>query len=251
MIPAGRTGLGTTDVAKRMHRKTLPPEVRQALPAPISREGARTAIWDAGQIDAHLAGQEIPDLRSGDLPPDELVTADQACRELDGAVSPADFERYVREGSIPGPDTVLDGVPHWKRSAVLAADDLLDRDEARLELRNPITPGSWGSYIHQGRVPDPDVTVAGVPHWKRLTIRNWDVNRPGEGAGAGRPKGVKETKPRNTANNSKRKARREFLQALLAKDEATSQAVSEFAEREGISERTVWRIISDIRETGA
>ncbi|MEU0002217.1 HTH domain-containing protein [Streptomyces microflavus] len=251
MIPAGRTGLGTADVAKRMHRKMLPPEVRQALPAPISREGARTAIWDAGQIDAYLAGQKIPDLSFGGPSPDELVTADQARRELEGSVSSADFERYVREGSIPGPDKVIDGVPHWKRSTVLAADDLLDRDEARLELRNPITPASWGGYIHQGRVPDPDVTVAGVPHWKRLTIRDWDVNRPGPGAGAGRPKGVKETKPRDTANNAKRKARQEFLQALLAKDEATSQAVSEFAEREGISERTVWRMISDLRETGS
>ncbi|RLV64360.1 SLV.36 [Streptomyces sp. CBMAI 2042] len=251
MIPAGRTGLGTAEVAKRMNRKTLPPEVRQTLPTPISRKKARTAIWDAEQIDAHLAGQEIPDLSFGGPSPDELITADQARRELQGAVSLADFENYVREGSIPGPDEVIDGVPHWKRSTVLAADDLLDRDEARLELRNPITLASWGFYINQGRVPEPDVTVAGVPHWKRLTIRTWDVNRPGAGAGGGRPKGVKETKPRNTAPNPKREARRERLQALLAKGEATSQAISEFADSEGISERTVWRMISDLRGTEA
>ncbi|MGW0545470.1 hypothetical protein ACWD0D_35065 [Streptomyces griseoincarnatus] len=251
MIPAGRTGLGTADVAKRMNRKTLPPEIRQTLPTPISREGARTTIWDAEQIDAHLAGREIPDLTVGTSSPEELLTADQACRELQGAVSLADFEGYVREGSIPGPDKVIDGVPHWRRSAVLAADDLLDRDEARLELRSPVTSASWGFYINQGRVPDPDITVAGVPHWKRLTIRTWDANRPGPGAGGGRPKGVKETKPRNTAPSPKREARRQRLQSLLAEGEVTSRAISEFADSEGISERTAWRMISELRGTGA
>lgn len=123
---------------------------------------------------------------------------------VSGLVSSRARTLDVREGSIPGPDKVIDGVPHWKRSTVLAADDLLDRDEARLELRNPVTLASWGFYINQGRVPELDVTVAGVPHWKRLTIRTWDANRPGAGAGGGRPKEVKETKPRNTAPNPMR-----------------------------------------------
>ncbi|MFB6426405.1 hypothetical protein [Streptomyces microflavus] len=65
---------------------------------------------------------------------------------VSGLVSSRARTLDVREGSIPGPDKVIDGVPHWKRSTVLAADDLLDRDEARLELRNPITLANWGFY---------------------------------------------------------------------------------------------------------
>jgi predicted DNA-binding transcriptional regulator AlpA len=35
--------------------------------------------------------------------------------------------------------------------------------------------------------PDPDITLSGRPGWKRSTIRAWMRQRPGRGAGGGRP----------------------------------------------------------------
>ncbi|MFB8023560.1 hypothetical protein ACFC36_33860 [Streptomyces rubiginosohelvolus] len=246
MIPAGRTGLGTADVAALLNRKALSRTVRESLPAPISREGARTFIWDAEQIKSHVAGDSIPELSAGMPDADELLDAERARLELQDAPTPEAFDAHVRDGSVPAPDTVIDGVPYWKRATIRRCDDLLDREEARLELRNQITAGAWGSYIHEGRVPDPDTTVAGVPHWKRLTIRSWDANRPGERAGGGRPKGVKETKPR--ARNPEKEARRARLQELAPDGELPAAEIAKFAEAEGISERTVFRLLQSIRE---
>ncbi|MEU8672704.1 hypothetical protein AB0C71_38075 [Streptomyces anulatus] len=250
MIPAGRTGLGTTEVAALINRKALSRTVRESLPAPISREGARTFIWDAEQINAHIAGTDIPEL-SGSTPAadDELLNPDQARLELQDTPTPETFDAHVRDGSIPAPDKVVDGIPHWKRATIRTCDDLLDREEARLELRNQITAGAWGSYIHEGRVPDPDVTVAGVPHWRRLTIRSWDANRPGERAGGGRPKGVKETKPRTP--NASKAARRARLQELAPEGDLPAADLARFAEAEGISERTAYRLLQTIRDADA
>ncbi|MEU6708634.1 hypothetical protein [Streptomyces wuyuanensis] len=191
MIPAGRTALGTADIAARLGRKALPRAVAEELPAPISRSGAQTRIWDEKQVTAHLQGKAVPPLPTGESP-----------------------------------------------------KDLLDREEARHELGNVIKPEAWRAYINHGHAPQPDKIVCGVPHWYRRTIRDWDANRPGAGAGGGRPKGSKDTKPRDRAADprlAKADARKQRVQALLA--ESPDITLEAIAEAEGISTRQVRRII--------
>ncbi|MGW1888419.1 hypothetical protein [Streptomyces sp. NPDC001970] len=60
MIPAGRAPLGTDDIAKRKGANSLPRTEAEELPKPISRPCVRTRIWDAEQVEAHLAGEEVP-----------------------------------------------------------------------------------------------------------------------------------------------------------------------------------------------
>lgn len=39
-----------------------------------------------------------------------------------------------------------------------------------------------------GDLPEPDITIAGRPAWRADTIQTWMANRPGQGAGGGRPR---------------------------------------------------------------
>ncbi|MGW2841911.1 hypothetical protein ACWCWD_29500 [Streptomyces sp. NPDC001493] len=198
MILAGRTPLGTAEVLERLGRKTLPPAVAKSLPAPISRTGAQTRIWDAEQIDAHVAGEEIPELPAEESP-----------------------------------------------------DDLLDREEARHQLKNVIKPTAWASYVAHGFAPAPDEIDAtcGVPHWKRSTIRNWDANRPGERAGGGRPKGSLDTKPRDRSSDprlARANARKDRIRAMI-ENAAGELSAAQVAEAEGVSERQAHRILAEVR----
>jgi hypothetical protein len=197
MIPAGRTPLGTTDIAKRMGRKTLPRDAADLLPAPISRTGAQTRIWDADQVEAKLADQEVPPLPTSESP-----------------------------------------------------EDLLDREESRTELSKlglDLKPEAWRSYINHGYGPKPDKVVCGVAHFSRRTIAEWLSQRPGEGAGAGRPKGVKDSKPRDRSSDprhAKAVARRERIARMLQENSGTTAA--QIAEAEGISERQAFRILGEL-----
>ncbi|MFE7759350.1 hypothetical protein [Streptomyces sp. NPDC057429] len=196
MIPAGRIPVGTADVSKRLGRKTLPSTVIKTLPAPISRPGAKTSIWDSEQIEAHLAGLPIPELPTAESP-----------------------------------------------------DDLLDREEARLQLGDIVEPETWRGYVNRKHAPEADKVVCGVPHWKRSTIRNWDANRPGAGAGGGRPKGVKDSRPRDRAADprlSRADARKERVRAML-KDASGELTPAQVAEAESMSERQAYRLIKDLR----
>ncbi|WP_329046866.1 MULTISPECIES: hypothetical protein [unclassified Streptomyces] len=196
MIRAGRTPVGTADVAKLLGRKTLPAALAKSLPAPISRAGAQSRIWDLEQVEAHLAGREIPTI-----------------------------------------------------AEVESADDLLDREEARLLLRNAIKPTAWNSYIDHGFAPSPDEKVCGVSHWRRSTILEWDANRPGEGAGGGRPKGSKDTKPRDRvadARLARADARKERVRQML-REAGTQLTPADVAAAEDISERQAYRLLDEAR----
>jgi hypothetical protein len=200
MIPAGRTPLGTADIAKRMGKKTLPRTVAEQLPEPISREGARTFIWDSKQIEAKLADRKVPELP---------------------------------EKESPG--------------------DLLDREEARQELIKlgvELKPEAWRSYINHGYAPKPDKEVCGVAHWYRRTILAWPDQRPGEGAGGGRPPGTG-GKPLDRSADprlARKEARKDRIRTML-KDSADGQVTAkEIADTEGISERQAQRLLSEIRE---
>lgn len=67
-----------------------------------------------------------------------------------------------------------------------APDDLLDADE--VGERAGIATKTVLRYIPLGTIiPAPDTTIHGQPHWRRQTIEEWLPNRPGPGAGGGRP----------------------------------------------------------------
>ncbi|WP_127356034.1 hypothetical protein [Actinacidiphila soli] len=197
MIPAGRIPLGADDIAQRKGKKTLSRAEAEQLPAPISREGARTRIWDKEQVEAHLAGlQEIPQLPDQESP-----------------------------------------------------EDLLDREEARHQLQNVIKPGAWAAYVAHGHAPKPDTIVCGVAHWKRRTIRDWDANRPGAGAGGGRPKGSKDSKPRTAATDkrlARAQARKDRMAQMLAASKGKVTA-AEIAADLGVTERQAYRILDKVR----
>ncbi|MEU4266112.1 hypothetical protein ACYCCF_30245 [Streptomyces argenteolus] len=200
MIRAGRTPMGSADVAKRLDRKKLLPAVAKTLPPPISRSGAQTRIWDFEQVEAHLTGREIPEIPETDSP-----------------------------------------------------DDLLDREEARLQLRNVIKPSAWAAYVAHDFAPSPDQNVCGVPHWKRSTILEWDANRPGERAGGGRPKGSKDTKPRDRAADprlARADARKERVRQMLLKT-GPKLTTAEVAAAESITERQAARLLSELRSATA
>ncbi|MEJ8657601.1 hypothetical protein [Streptomyces sp. MS1.AVA.4] len=89
--------------------------------------------------------------------------------------------------------------------------------------------------------------MCGVPHWYRRTILDWDANRAGAGAGAGRPKGSKDSRPRDRAADprlSRADARKDRVQAMLAHDPRITAAA--VAEAEGISVRQAHRIINSL-----
>ncbi|MET7621957.1 hypothetical protein [Streptomyces sp. NPDC005408] len=199
MIPAGRTPLGTADVAKRMGTKSLPRTVAEQLPEPISRQGARTFIWDSEQIDARLADGNVPELPEKESP-----------------------------------------------------EDLLDREEAWQELIKlgvELKPSTWRSYLAHGYAPKPDKEVCGVAHWYRRTILAWPGQRPGEGAGGGRPKGTG-GKPLDRSSDprlARKEARKGRIRTMLEDSNGRATA-KQIAEAEGITERQVQRLLSEIRE---
>lgn len=201
MIRAGRTPLSTADVAKRKGLKALPRGAAQQLPAPISREGARTLIWDADQIDAYLTAQDVPELPEQESP-----------------------------------------------------EDLLDREEARAVLARlgvELKPEAWRSYINHGYAPKPDKEgeeVCGVAHWYRRTILEWPDQRPGEGAGAGRPEGTGKPLDPSAKRIARKEERKERIRAMLEDSSGGQVTVKEIAEAEGISERQVQRLLGEIRE---
>ncbi|MGI5401415.1 hypothetical protein ACQEVG_18625 [Streptomyces sp. CA-135486] len=196
MIPAGRTPLGKADIAERLGKKSLPRTVADMLPEPISREGARTFIWDSKQIDAKLADREVPKLPEKESP-----------------------------------------------------KDLLDREEARQVLTKlgvELKPEAWRAYINHGYAPKPDKEVCGVAHWYRSTILQWPDQRPGEGAGAGRPEGTGKPLDPSAKRIVRKEERKERIRTML-KDADGKVTAKQIADAERITERQVQRLLSEIR----
>jgi hypothetical protein len=117
MIPAGRTPLGTADIAKRKGTKSLSRSDAEQLPTPISRPGAQTRIWDKEQVDAHLAGKEIPELPDQESPED-LLDREETRHQLHNVIKPEAWRAYINHGHAPKPDTMVCGVAHWKRRTI-------------------------------------------------------------------------------------------------------------------------------------
>ncbi len=64
-------------------------------------------------------------------------------------------------------------------------DDLLDTSDVA-ELVGVKVP-TIRTYLHRGDMPKPDRVIGRSPVWRRETIDAWLAERPGRGAGGGRP----------------------------------------------------------------
>lgn len=51
-----------------------------------------------------------------------------------------------------------------------------------------VTPATVRSYAARGDMPPPDGHLGRTPWWKPRTIEQWRKQRPGQGAGGGRPR---------------------------------------------------------------
>jgi hypothetical protein len=134
-------------------------------------------------------------------------------------------------------------------------DDLLDIEEARAILKNPIAKDTWRGYLHDGFAPPADEVKVGpieMQFWCRRTITQWDESRPGRGRGVrgGRPKGVhtplgfKASHP----NHVRAKALREEAAQVVA--EGTDITGAAFAQAHGIGARYGERLLAAAREAG-
>ncbi len=61
-------------------------------------------------------------------------------------------------------------------------------DRAAVAARLGIHPDSVTRYINRGQCPEPDGRAGQSPWWHEATIYGWIANRPGRGAGGGRPR---------------------------------------------------------------
>jgi predicted DNA-binding transcriptional regulator AlpA len=61
-------------------------------------------------------------------------------------------------------------------------------DRAAVAARVGVAAKSVTRYWERGQMPQPDGWVSGRPWWYETTIEEWLANRPGRGAGGGRPR---------------------------------------------------------------
>lgn len=122
MIRAGRRHLVRTlaDLAAQQgiqHQSYLNQGYHQAegFPDPISSPRARTRLYDAEQVDAHLTGKPRPPLPSEDDDQD-LLDRREAAAVL--GVSPRTWDTYKSHPLLTGHMTDIGGVEHWPRGTV-------------------------------------------------------------------------------------------------------------------------------------
>jgi len=53
-----------------------------------------------------------------------------------------------------------------------------------------VKPATLGRY----KLPEPDAMIGSTRGWNEANIYGWNANRPGKGAGAGRPKKTGESR---------------------------------------------------------
>ncbi|MEV0449756.1 hypothetical protein [Streptomyces sp. NPDC050600] len=124
MIRAGRTDQVRTiaDLARQQgvslskYEKDKP-HLAKGFPEPISSKDARTRLFDAEQVAAHLAGRPVPDLPAEDNEQDLLDRREAA--DLIG-VAVASWDVYKKRPELAKHRVVAGGVEHWPRGAILA-----------------------------------------------------------------------------------------------------------------------------------
>ncbi|MGW7433324.1 DUF6292 family protein [Streptomyces sp. NPDC054861] len=124
MIRAGRRDLVRTlaDLAGQRGVKlasymTAKPYKAPGFPAPISSAGSRILLFDAEQVDAHLAGEPVPALPPEDHDDDLLDRRE--CAAL-FAISPRTWDTYKNAPELTGHVMVVGGVEHWPRGVIRA-----------------------------------------------------------------------------------------------------------------------------------
>ncbi|MFF7183558.1 hypothetical protein [Streptomyces sp. NPDC008121] len=124
MIRAGRQELVRTlaDLARQRGVKTASyvtarPYAAKGFPAPISSAGSRILLFDADQVDAHLAGEPVPALPVEEHDDDLLDRRE--CAAL-FAISPRTWDTYKNAPELTGHMVVIGGVEHWPRGVVRA-----------------------------------------------------------------------------------------------------------------------------------
>jgi predicted DNA-binding transcriptional regulator AlpA len=61
-------------------------------------------------------------------------------------------------------------------------------DRAAMAALAGVAQKSVTRYWERGQMPQPDGWVSGRPWWYETTAKEWLANRPGRGAGGGRPR---------------------------------------------------------------
>ncbi|MEW2354560.1 helix-turn-helix transcriptional regulator [Spirillospora sp. NPDC029432] len=130
MIRAGREAVTSDDVASAHGFVSLRAAKRaglfdvSTLPPPINRRGGKgrgnKALYDALQVYAHAAGEQVPELPTADHP-DDLLDLREAADAW--GISPVTWQYYLntRPHLVPGPVEV-GGVLHWRRGDLEAFD---------------------------------------------------------------------------------------------------------------------------------
>ena len=219
MIPAGRHGVGASDIAawctppvtvRTLYLSGILTDLR--FPAPISSPDASVRIWDEEQARAGLARIEAGDTEQGPdvVAPNTTVDA-------------------------PAADMVLTGHP----------EDLLDRHEASRILGRPVQPKTWDEYVQRSDfLTERTVKVAGVRHHRRADILAWDASRPGRGR---RRQGLERRGPDRSPRTQtrQRREREQLAQDLVAasKNRGEQPTGAVLARAFGVSERTGQRLL--------
>ncbi|MFR9806492.1 hypothetical protein ACL02T_30010 [Pseudonocardia sp. RS010] len=120
--------------------------------------------------------------------------------------------------------------------------DLLDAAEAA-EFAG-IEPVTWNRYAERGGlVPEPDEQIHGQPHYRRDTLTHWLANRPGRGAGGGRP-------VKNGMTDEQMQQRAAELLAA-ADSQGTTLSARELARTLGVSPTKGSKILAAVRDSGS
>ncbi|MFJ8663467.1 hypothetical protein [Streptomyces sp. NPDC093795] len=127
MIRAGRVDKVRTlaDLAAQQglslgRYQVVKPYAEEGFPAPVSSDGARTLLFDADQVDAHLAGAAVPELPSTDSDED-LLDRSEAAAELGSALT--GWSAYKKRPALADHTVVVAGVEHWPRGIIRAYRD--------------------------------------------------------------------------------------------------------------------------------
>ncbi|WP_406278332.1 hypothetical protein OHT93_36910 [Streptomyces sp. NBC_00191] len=109
---------------------------------------------------------------------------------------------------------------------------------AYAKLGVELKPEARRLYINLGYAPKPYKEACGVAHWYRSTILQWPDQRPGEGAGAGRPQGSGKPLDPSGKRIVRKGGRKERIRRML-EDSDGQVTAKQIAEAEGITERQV------------
>ncbi|WP_433358645.1 hypothetical protein [Streptosporangium sp. CA-115845] len=122
-------------------------------------------------------------------------------------------------------------------------NDLLEAQEAAALWG--ITPKRWLKNVAEDYAPPATTDVCDIPHWTRATVT--DYQRPGARAGAGRPRGARDSRPRARSIRDERHQERirhvrEMVQA--AATESRELTGPDVARELGISRTHGWRLLN-------